>query len=376
MLNNKGFTVIELIASFVFSSILALMLFSVILNYRDKETDNSIETRLLDFKSQLTIDIEQDIQRYGLNSIDYCINPSTGRRMSRCIIITFNNNETKRFEIKEETKVDQLENADGTKDNFIYHLPYISYGGIKYSIPDAANVSVRSDFLLEATNVTDDLESNTPLYKIRVILIHNDLDADMDISIVAEGSKYLNTSTPPYKSYNVGDVVYVLLSETTQRKFRVIRKTSGYNSMAVLLYDDIYDDTLILNSTMFNSSRTSGNNFNSSTINNQVRSISYSWKNAAVVRLITFDEVGSIVAICPKYSGVDAGNVSLSSAPSWLTNKSYWTMSEKLVSNDSERGKRVWVVNGNTRVLTDSYVDNDSYALRPVIEVDKAYLAN
>ena len=66
MLNNKGFTVVELIASFVFSSILALSLFAVILNYRDKEVDSSIETRLLAFKSNLMIDVEKDIEKYGL----------------------------------------------------------------------------------------------------------------------------------------------------------------------------------------------------------------------------------------------------------------------------------------------------------------------
>ena len=64
--NNKGFTVIELIASFVFVSILSISLFSIIMNYRDKEIDSSIEADLLAFKSKLTIDIEQDIHRKGL----------------------------------------------------------------------------------------------------------------------------------------------------------------------------------------------------------------------------------------------------------------------------------------------------------------------
>ena len=77
--NNRGFTVIELITSFVFTSILAVSLFSVVLNSRDRQIDAQIKADLLAFKSQITIDIQKDIQLKGLNSIDYCMseNPTT-----------------------------------------------------------------------------------------------------------------------------------------------------------------------------------------------------------------------------------------------------------------------------------------------------------
>ena len=57
MLNKKGFTVIELIMSFTFSSILAISLFAVVINYRNKEMDFSIKNDLLAFKSQVIIDL-------------------------------------------------------------------------------------------------------------------------------------------------------------------------------------------------------------------------------------------------------------------------------------------------------------------------------
>ncbi len=375
MLNKKGFTVVELIVSFVFTSILAISLFAVVLNYRDKQMDTSIETQLLDFKSLLMIDIEQDIQRLGLNSIDYCTNPSNGNRIAKCITLRFDNGTTKNFEVKQDSKVDRFENDDGSFDDFFYTIPYISYGGRKYEIPDAANVIVRSDFMLESTSVSDGLETNTPLYKIRVSLAHVDLETDMDISIVAVGSQNLNTTAAPYKAYNIGDRVGVQLNATTQKYFRVIQNTNGYNGNAVLLYDDSYDSSLVLNAVQFNSVRNAGNVFDSSSIKSYVNAIYYTWTNVNTVRLISSEEVGYIIATCPKYRGIDAPAVSLSRAPDWLVSSNYWTMSEKLVSDESSKGKKVWFVNGSSRTLTDTFVDS-TYALRPVIEVSKTYLTN
>ena len=63
MLNNKAFTVIELIVSFAFVSVLSISLFAIVINYKEKEQDVSIETELLSFKSKMTVEIENDIQK-------------------------------------------------------------------------------------------------------------------------------------------------------------------------------------------------------------------------------------------------------------------------------------------------------------------------
>ena len=73
MLNKKGFTIIELIVSFAFVSILTASLFAVVINYKEKEQDVSVETELLSFKYKITIEIENDIQKKLLNYIEYCI---------------------------------------------------------------------------------------------------------------------------------------------------------------------------------------------------------------------------------------------------------------------------------------------------------------
>ncbi len=378
--NNKGFTVVELIMSFVFSSILAVSLFAVILNYRDKQVNTSIETRLLAFKSELIIDVKQDIQKYGLKSMEYCTDAS-GKRQSRCVVITFMNGKTKSFIVKEEPRVDTLDNLDGTADSFYYSVPYISYGGVKYSIPDAANVSIRSDFLLESTTAADGLETNNPLYKIRVNLIHNDLDADMDISIVAEGALNVNTGSAPYRTYNVGDRVSIILNRSLQKYFRVIKRSTGYENKVLLIYDDSYDST-VPQSYQFNSSRSGGNIYESSSVKSKVDNIASLWINADTVRLITSEEVAYLVAACPSFKKPNASNLDISSVSSWILNtgtgdsgnvsKNYWTMSQRKVTNDT--GQFVWYINSSNKKVESSYVDA-SYAIRPVIEIGKEYIA-
>ena len=63
MLNNKGFTVIELVLSFAFVSVLSVSLFAVVINYREKQQESSIETKLLSYKSKLIVDVQNDIQK-------------------------------------------------------------------------------------------------------------------------------------------------------------------------------------------------------------------------------------------------------------------------------------------------------------------------
>lgn len=373
-LNNKGFTVVELIASFVFSSILAISLFAVIINYRDKEEDSSIQTDLLAFKSQITIDIEKDIERNGLKEINYCTD-SRGNRIARCIVLSFLKGDPKTFEIKEEGKVETMEGLNGSDTSFSYTVPYLSYGGIRYDIPDAANINVRSDYLLEMTTVNDGLESNTPLYKIRVILVHNDLDADIDISIVADGSiNFTDTMTNPYKTFAIGDRVSVILNSSEQKEFRVIKASGGYDGKVTLLYDDDYSlATLPL--TAFNNSKSNGNQYEGSSIKGEIDVLGSRWANVDEVRLITAEEVGYIVSSSPTFKQLDAPPLSLSSAPAWLVSTNYYTMTSRLVSEDENKDMYVWYVNGTDKRVDQTYVDA-KYQLRPVIVVDKRYIAN
>ena len=372
MRNNKGFTVIELIVSFLFASILSLSLFSAVIVYREKQTDTSIEADLLAFKSQLTIDIQNDIQLKGLKSIDYCPqynnsgNLISGSIEPRCVILNFNDASSKIFKIESDKKEETIET-----DTFSYDVLYVLYGDIRYDIPDANNVYIEDDYILTTTSDTDSLETNTKLYKININLKHNNLDNDITITIVANGTEAYTTSGS-YKSYNVGNDVTIQVNRSKQLNFKVIEKSNTFQNTVTLLYNDVYDDNLVFNSTEYNNLENLGNRYKTSSIRSKIAAIESDWSNVEEVRLITVDEIARISSFCPQYRGIDSPDVSLATSPDWLTNKSYWTMSEKLTSGDSN-GKKVWVVNGN--VLTGDFV-NANYALRPVIVVNKAYITN
>jgi len=384
--NNKGFTVIELIMSFLFASVLSLSLFSAVLVYREKQSDSSVESDLLAFKSQLIIDVENDIQLKGVKDIvvdpNECpVYDSDGNPLkdgnnnpilnSRCVLITFNDDTTKVFKIASDSKQDVIESGSSS-ESFDYEVLYIVYGDIRYEIPDGTNVYIEDDYILSKTDEYDSIEGNIRLYRINFKLKHNNLDNDIDISIVASGTKTITTPAP-YKSYNVGADVVIQVNKNEQLNFKVIEKSDGFKDNVTLLYNGDYDNSLIYNSINYNNLENLGNRYKNSSIKEKLETVAASWNNIDEIRLITVDEIARLSSFCPQYRGVDSPDVSLAGAPSWLLNKNYWTMSEKLTTEDS--GKKVWVVDGEHSTLKDARVDKN-YALRPVIVVKKTYVTN
>lgn len=368
MLNKKGFTIIELIVSFVFVSILSISLFSLIINYRNRALDNEVELSILSYISKVKIDIQKDIDNKLLNKMEYCMNGA--EIMEQCIVLTFGDNTTKTFRIGYNFEVEKITNKAGeTIDEFSFKLPFISYGGIKYEIPDAHNVKIRHDFMLESTRIDDALETNTPLYKINVIFSHKDLVEDIVFRIVANGTMNLtNGVTPPYKSYNIGDIVTMQLNPNDRRRFRVIKNSSGYNSTLILLYDDV----ALNRNTNFNLLE-HGNEYAGSHITTYFVDLKNTWRNARIVRPITADEIAFVTNVCPQFREINSLNVGLATTHAWITSSSYWTSSKKEY-NTTNQGKVVWFVNGASKQLEARRVDivaNNS--IRPVIEISKIY---
>lgn len=403
--NNNGFTVIELLMSFLFVSILSISLFAVVINYRNKQLDVSIETELLSFKSKVVIDVQKDIQKKVLSRIDYCIDSETSGYVPRCAVLYFGDGSSKVFKVGTEVRQETI-----FTDNFTYYIPYISYGGIKYNIPDAANISIIDDYFLESSSVDDGIETGTALYRIRLLLSHNDLDTDIDISIVAGGNENLVIGRSlPYKSYTVGDRVLVQVKgkgkcTTTEAEwnslgcssnpnnekccningdfntdaqlyFRVIENSNGYSNKVTLLYDGVESgyEELSPSSVAFNTSVVTGNKYEGSYVHSYVEKLKNIWVNAEDIRLINASEVGYIISTCPSSLKIDSSLVNLSGAPSWLVSSSYWTSSPQLLS-DSENGSKVWYVSKNDKSILGDYV-NSTHSIRPVITIDKKYVS-
>lgn len=372
MLNNKGFTVIELIMSFAFVSILTASLFAAVVNYKDKEQSVSMETELFSFKSKLTVEIQNDIQKRLLNYMEYCTD-TYGNISNKCVVLNFMDGTSKTLEVKTEERQDTIDDSV-----FTYNVPYIVYGGIRYTPPDAGKVYVKSDYMLQYTTLDDDLENGMALYRIKIDFEHTDIEGDMDLSIVALGNRNeKNMTAPTYKAFNVGDKVTVQVNGTEQVNFYVVKKSSTYDSHLTLLLENVQslpkrDGAYVVTTNLSFNTANNGNNYESSLIKSQIDVLYKYWSTPDVIRLITAEELGYLVYACPKYMQNDAPDLSLSTSQSWVYDSSYWTMSSKRYSN-SDDGKKVWVVNKDSKMLTSDYV-NSTYNLRPVIEIHKRYV--
>lgn len=187
-MNNKGFTIIELTLSFVFVFTLAFSMFQLLYNYRVKQNNKSMRSQMVDYKNQVTLAIQNDINNKKLRLIDYC--KSGGIVTGKCLVLHFNDGTTKQLSVEETTTV---------YDDMELPIKYISYGGVDYVAPDAILLDYRSDYMLyttkDQTQSVDGVElvpedKNVDLYRISIPIYHNDLEGNYGINIVAAGYEY------------------------------------------------------------------------------------------------------------------------------------------------------------------------------------------
>lgn len=71
-MNNKGMTITELLVSICIISIVLLLLFSLLLQVRNEDTKNSIQSNFVINQSTFIKAIEEDITDYGIKRISPC----------------------------------------------------------------------------------------------------------------------------------------------------------------------------------------------------------------------------------------------------------------------------------------------------------------
>ena len=177
--NNKGFTVIELILSFILVMFLALIMFALVNNYKNRQQEEALRRDLLSLQNTLTQDIYQDVVDKKVRNIKNC--NTGGHIVNQCIVINFMDGTTKSLKIDEITK-------DATEDGttFQYTTFNIVYGGVKYENPDPKFAKVVSDYLLTYTVAEDALEYGV-IYHIKIRISHQDLDEEFVIDVVTTG---------------------------------------------------------------------------------------------------------------------------------------------------------------------------------------------
>lgn len=178
-LNKNGFTVIELILSFALVMFLAIAMFAVVNNYRARQQKEAIARDLLTLKTTLTQDIYEDMLNRKVEKIEYCRNGND--IIAQCINIKFLDGITKQLKI--ENDVVEV-NEDGTI--FTYETFDIIYGKVKYKNIDPKFTKIVSDYILIYSSDEDNLEYGR-LYKIQIIIDHQDIDEKTVIEVVATG---------------------------------------------------------------------------------------------------------------------------------------------------------------------------------------------
>lgn len=177
MKNNRGFSVIELILSFSFVMILALGMFSIVTNYREKQRHASLVKDMTIYRNRLTTAVQNDINDKVLESASYC--GTTLGTNTDCIVLYFKNGSAKKLEI--------LNGNYRDEDGNSYTSRYISYDGIIYETTEPQFTTIKPEFMLESAASLGVEIPSLVLYKINIPVYHEDLDDNYGLRIVANG---------------------------------------------------------------------------------------------------------------------------------------------------------------------------------------------
>ena len=186
MKNNKGFTIAELLVTFVLVMSIVLALFKVVDHYRERQQNATSVKEMNSYRNQIVKVVEDDILfNYGgikqIKGLD--LKPSEAQQG---IEITFN-----------EVIANAQPNTINTK-RLIVKKNGILYGDMFYEFPSKF-VSAVDDVIYTETqveNVSSDASSlKKTIYSIHIDLTHSELNRIFNINIVAVNNTPTNTDT-------------------------------------------------------------------------------------------------------------------------------------------------------------------------------------
>jgi len=165
MLNNKGFTVVEVVVSFAFVVIILTSMFAVVINYQNKTDIEKVKSNLLIFKNNVLEVVYSDIVKGDMKNISSCGN--------KCVDIN-----TKKESFRLESGIDD----DGNE--------YLNYRNTKYLLPDSKNG------LSTINNFEFNFDISNNLYQLLIPVIHAELTDEENennlIKIVVSGKELKN----------------------------------------------------------------------------------------------------------------------------------------------------------------------------------------
>ena len=188
MKNNKGFTIAELLVTFVLVMSIVLALFKVVDHYRERQQNATSVKEMNSYRNQIVKVVEDDIlfNYRGIKEIKGLdLKPSEAQQG---IEITFN-------EVIANTQPNTT-NTTNTK-RLIVKKNGILYGDMFYEFPSKF-VSAVDDVIYTETQVKKVNQIGEPLppkeiYSIHIDLTHSELNRIFNINIVAVNNTTTNT---------------------------------------------------------------------------------------------------------------------------------------------------------------------------------------
>lgn len=188
MKNNKGFTIAELLVTFVLVMSIVLALFKVVDHYRERQQNATSAKEMNSYRNQIVKLVEDDIlfncggikEIKGLDQNDKSLRAIEKENFQQGIEITFNG-----------VIANTQPNTTNTK-KLIVKKNGILYGEMFYEFPSKF-VSAVDDVIYTETqveNVSSDPLLKKAIYSIHIDLTHSELNRIFNINIVA-----VNTTT-------------------------------------------------------------------------------------------------------------------------------------------------------------------------------------
>lgn len=195
MKNNKGFTIAELLVTFVLVMSIVLALFKVVDHYRERQQNATSVKEMNSYRNQIVKVVEDDIlfnyggikEIKGLDQNDISLSPIEKADFQQGIEITFNG-----------VIANAQPNTINTK-RLIVKKNGILYGDMFYEFPSKF-VSAVDDVIYTETQVKKVNQIGEPLppkeiYSIHIDLTHSELNRIFNINIVAVNNNPTNTDT-------------------------------------------------------------------------------------------------------------------------------------------------------------------------------------
>ena len=173
--NEKGFTIVETIASFVLVMTLSLSMLSILLKYKDTAQVENLKNTFQTLKETVTKDIQTDVRNRGLLSIE--------RLTPNSVLFHFQDDTSTIFSVTNNVSsldADTIRDKHYTYNNINYHIP----SGVPDELPAGA---LAKDYQSVNIDLSDfyrvyDIGTYT-IYSVNVNLTYDDLEEDYGIHL-------------------------------------------------------------------------------------------------------------------------------------------------------------------------------------------------